>query len=176
MNSPFLGLHCPSPPSMDEWMDGWLHIPIINDDEGFCGRKGDVDGNSLAGGFLASWLHCNFVTSSNFSFSSSLVNEAELSEMTTRTYLGNAICFFLFFYGSWEECLSGTNHERKKPKQKTSLPISLTATNLSPNSPFSSSSSSLMIPPPPSHLYSSLYSSLHPSSQKSPSSSTLCES
>lgn len=52
MNSPFLGLHCPSPPSMDEWMGGWIHILRINDDKGFCGRKGDVDGNSLAGGIL----------------------------------------------------------------------------------------------------------------------------
>lgn len=78
MNSPFLRLHCPSPPSMDGWMDGWIHIPRINDDEGFCGRKGDVDGNPWPGGFLASWLHC---LTSNFSFSSSLVNEAELSEM-----------------------------------------------------------------------------------------------
>lgn len=132
----------------------------------FAGERGMSMGIPWPGG--DSW-HLGYIvtlTYSNFSFSSSLVNEAELSE-TDYVRIGKSICLFLVHY-SWEECFcrhkSSTRRNRNK---KTSLPISLTATNLSPNSPFFSSSS-LMIPPPPSHLYSSLYSSLHPPSQKSP--------
>lgn len=142
----------------------------------FAGERGMSMGIPWPGGFLASWLHCiGTLTSSNFSFSSSFLNEAESSEMYY-VRIGNSICLVwgLLFLGRMFLQAQVINEE--KPQQKTSLPISLTATNLSPNSPFFSSSSSLMIPPPPSHLYSSLYSSLHPSSQKSPSSSTLCES